>query len=112
MKPLHLHSLCDLPHFSTALNHRDLIEHQQMNADVEKLNLLRNQFVHFVPKGWSLEISGMPRIVRHCCDVIDHLAVRHPTFEHHLDGNRRRRIKSALLALRDAMDKLESGERD
>jgi hypothetical protein len=29
---------------------------------IRMLNSLRNEFIHFTPKGWSLEVSGMPRI--------------------------------------------------
>lgn len=36
-----------------------LSTHDQMNKDVKKLNELRNEFSHFVPKGFSLEVSGM-----------------------------------------------------
>lgn len=31
-----------------------------------KLNNIRNEFIHFTPKGWSLEVDGLPRI---CLDV-------------------------------------------
>jgi len=41
---------------------------------VRRLNSLRNEFIHFVPKGWSLEISGLPRITDDCLDVISFLA--------------------------------------
>lgn len=33
----------------------------------KKLNDIRNEFIHFTPKGWSLEVDGLPRI---CLDVI------------------------------------------
>ncbi len=72
-------------------------------ADVIRLNRLRNKFVHFVPQGWSLELSGMPRIVRHVSEVIEHLAVTHPTFWHHLDQRKRGRISSALKRLRSGV---------
>jgi hypothetical protein len=78
-----------------------------MNLDIKKLNKLRQDFAHFVPKGLSIEVSGMPRIVRHCCDVIEHLAVRHPTFRHHLSEPRLERIQSALTKLRASMDAWE-----
>jgi len=29
---------------------------------IKKLNSLRNDFIHFTPKGWSLEIDGLPTI--------------------------------------------------
>ena len=41
---------------------------------IKKLNSLRNDFIHFIPKGWSIEISGLPRITQDCLDVIDFLA--------------------------------------
>lgn len=31
-------------------------------ADIKRLNSLRNEFIHFTPKGWSLEVDGLPRI--------------------------------------------------
>ena len=67
--------------------------------DIEKLNALRNDFIHFVPKGLSLELSGMPRIVRNVTEAIEHLAVSHPTFWHHLDEVLQNRISNALNRL-------------
>ena len=37
------------------------------------LNLFRNEFVHFMPKGWSIELSGMPNICLDCLEVIREL---------------------------------------
>jgi len=74
--------------------------HQQMNKDIIKLNLLRNKFSHFTPQGFSLEISGLPRIIGHCSDIIEHLAITHPTFWHHPTENRRSRIEGAIASIR------------
>lgn len=41
---------------------------------IKKLNSLRNELIHFVPKGWSLEVSGLPQIVADCLDAISFLA--------------------------------------
>jgi hypothetical protein len=38
----------------------------------EKLHSLRNDFAHFTPKGWSIELAGLPRI---CLDVRSVLAL-------------------------------------
>jgi hypothetical protein len=76
----------------------------EITEDVLKLNRLRNDFSHFVPKGFSLEVSGMPRITRHCCDVIEHLAVKYSTFGHHLNGSQRDRITNSLSRLLNKMD--------
>jgi len=43
------------------------------NRSVKKLNELRNEFIHFVPKGWSLELTGLPEICLDCLDVIEFL---------------------------------------
>ena len=97
--------VCDmnyLPH-----PHR-LVAHGQMIDDVRKLNSLRNQFTHFVPMGLALGLGGMPRIIRHCCDAIEHLAVSEPTFSHHLNEAMRSRIRAALAGLRGAMDEWAS----
>lgn len=41
---------------------------------IERLNELRNDFVHFTPKFWSLEISGLTQMVIDCIRVISFLA--------------------------------------
>lgn len=43
------------------------------NWAVKKLNELRNEFLHFVPKGWSLEIISLPKICLNCLEVIEFL---------------------------------------
>lgn len=37
------------------------------------LNLFRNQFIHFMPMGWSIEMSGMPSICKDSLDIIKEL---------------------------------------
>lgn len=37
---------------------------------LSKLNSLRNDFIHFSPCGWSIEISGFPLIVEGCAIVL------------------------------------------
>ena len=44
------------------------------NFSVKKLNSLRNEFIHFVPKIWALEISGLPQIIMDCISIISFLA--------------------------------------
>lgn len=41
---------------------------------VKKLNSLRNEFIHFIPKGWLLELGGLPQITEDCLDIIHFLA--------------------------------------
>jgi hypothetical protein len=77
-----------------------LIASPKVVADIDMLNRLRNDFIHFVPHGLSLELSGMPRIVGSVTDAIEHLAITHPTFWHHLRQTHRNRIAVALDDLR------------
>lgn len=43
--------------------------HSGHNRSMKKLNKLRNDFIHFVPKGWSLELAGLPAICMDCLSV-------------------------------------------
>ncbi len=47
---------------------------EQVTA-IEKIKgIFRDQFVHFQPKGWSIEIHGFPQLAIHCLEVIRQLA--------------------------------------
>jgi len=52
------------------VNSRSFKPSGTQDRSIKKLNSLRNEFIHFVPKGWSLEVSGLPQIVDDCLDVI------------------------------------------
>lgn len=47
---------------------------QGQDASIRMLHKLRNEFVHFVPKHWSIEVSGLPEAVMECVTVIRFLA--------------------------------------
>lgn len=40
---------------------------------IKMLNRLRNEFIHFVPKGWRLEVSELPTMVIDCLSFINFL---------------------------------------
>jgi len=46
----------------------------QQGSNIKTLNSLRNDFVHFTPKGWSLEVSGLPEVIDDCVAIIEFLA--------------------------------------
>ena len=46
----------------------------QQTASVKKLNYFRNEFIHFMPKGWSIEVSGMPKLCADCLSIIKKLS--------------------------------------
>lgn len=41
------------------------------DKSIARLNSLRNDFVHFTPKGWSIELSGLPGMVDHVTDLAE-----------------------------------------
>jgi hypothetical protein len=66
------------------LNLYDKLKHQEIygykfvprgtqGRSIKKINGYRNEFIHFMPKGWSLELSGLPTICKDCLDVIHEL---------------------------------------
>lgn len=44
-----------------------------LGRSMNKLNALRNDFVHFLPKTWSLEVSGLPEICIDCLALVEFL---------------------------------------
>jgi len=49
------------------------VPHGTQGRSIKKVNEYRNEFVHFMPKGWSLEVSGLPEICKDCLDVVNQL---------------------------------------
>jgi hypothetical protein len=45
----------------------------QQGRSMKKINEFRNEFVHFMPKGWSLQLDGLPKICTDCLNVIAEL---------------------------------------
>jgi hypothetical protein len=46
--------------------------------DLQRLIDLRNQFTHYLPMGWSIEMEGLPRIVGRAVHLCRELLVTHP----------------------------------
>jgi len=45
----------------------------QQGGSIKRLNFFRNEFIHFMPKGWSIEVSEMPGICIDCLNIIKSL---------------------------------------
>ncbi len=68
--------------------------------DIKRLNRdFRNNFAHFIPKGWSIEKAGLPRIISAAVDATETL-MGHPRVVYRLTGNRKRRLAHRLNAIR------------
>jgi hypothetical protein len=71
--------------------------------DIKRLHgMLRNNFAHFRPKGWSIERAGLPRIVSVALDGIEKIMFG-DELSYKLSGNRRRRLRKGLDVARKAM---------
>jgi len=45
----------------------------ETDKDIKRLVEFRNDFMHFTPKGWSIELAGLPRILRNALSIVEHL---------------------------------------
>jgi len=45
----------------------------EIDKDIASLVGFRNSFIHFTPKGWSIHLAGLPRILRNALSVVEHL---------------------------------------
>jgi hypothetical protein len=59
----------------------------------------RNNFAHFVPKGWWIEIARLPAIIESTLDLIEAAMQQHQVVIH-LNGNMKRRLEQNLAATR------------
>jgi hypothetical protein len=62
----------------------------------------RNNFVHFVPKGWWIETAMLPPIIGSALDLIE-AAMKQHQVTIHLSGNKERRLEKNLIAARAAL---------
>ncbi|MCH7517955.1 MAG: hypothetical protein IH964_02855 [Candidatus Dadabacteria bacterium] len=69
------------------------------NEQIESIDWLkdkfRHQFEHFWPKGWSIELHGMPHILIDVLDIIRFLAI--DTHNIRFTQTQRRKIKSSIF---------------
>jgi hypothetical protein len=72
-------------------------------SDVEKLVNFRNQFAHFLPQGWSLEVTGLPRMITACWGIIYQLCIERPTFLHRVEPPWRERMAACAEYMRHKM---------
>jgi hypothetical protein len=53
---------------------KKFISLESHDYSMSKLNELRNNFIHFSPKGWSIELIGLPSVILKCIEVAKFLA--------------------------------------
>ncbi|MCK4447271.1 MAG: hypothetical protein KAW56_09340 [Candidatus Marinimicrobia bacterium] len=55
------------------VNSKKYIPNKDEDFYVKKLNQLRNDFIHFVPKSWSIQLVGLPGLCLDCLSIIQFL---------------------------------------
>ena len=53
---------------------RKFVPQGTQGKSIKNLNRLRNEFIHFTPKVWGLELGGLPVIVSDCLEIAGFLA--------------------------------------
>lgn len=69
---------------------------------IRKLNKLRDDFIHFTPKGWSLELAGLPRICAESLNMIEFLYRESGNIFLH-EESQCRRIDAAIGSIRGSL---------
>ena len=72
-----------------------------------QLNNFRNEFIHFTPKGWSLQLQGLPRICLDALDLIQFFGWESTAILWH-ERTHVVRAKRALKRLRRTLTNLEA----
>jgi hypothetical protein len=76
-------------------------------SSIKRLKELRDEFIHFVPKGWSLEVSGLPEIFEDCINFIEFLGWNCGNVFWHKDEIESR-AKVAIKSARNALTELKA----
>lgn len=53
---------------------RKFIPRVTQGNSIRLLNKLRNEFVHFTPRVWALDLKGLPVISKDCVEIAEFLA--------------------------------------
>jgi hypothetical protein len=79
----------DPKHMKMLIHSKHLILTEEQKESIEILKSeFRNEFEHFKPKGWSIEVHGMPEIAIDVLEVIRFLALETNTYVHLYDEDR------------------------
>jgi len=74
---------------------------------MNKLNELRNDYIHFRPKGWSIQLAGLPSVALNCLEVAKSLAFDSLTIIWH-DGDLRTRAERSFAIVQDGLKVIEA----
>lgn len=73
---------------------------------IKRINRYRNSMVHFLPKAWSIEVSGLPDICTDCLIVIKEIFEN--TMHSHMSEHQKSKSKNLLSACLMNINRLDS----
>jgi hypothetical protein len=80
-----------------ALLNKVLVLNSSQNDSIRKMkDIFRNEFMHFKPKGWSIEIHDFPIIALDCLEVLRFLGIQAYSGYRH-NQNKQRKVKSIVF---------------
>jgi hypothetical protein len=92
-----------LADFKTLTNRANVALLPRDAKDIRMLHDFRNGFVHFTPKGWTIEGAGLPRITDAALGLVERL-MQSDGVRYRLTGNQQRRVRDSIKAVRTALD--------
>jgi hypothetical protein len=88
------------------VNSKKFIPKGTQGNSIKLLNRIRNEYVHFTPRVWALELVGLPGILLDCQDIAEFLAW-HSGNVFWKELNLIKRIETALSFSRSTLLKLK-----
>jgi hypothetical protein len=83
----------------------------EIDRDIMRLVEFRNDFMHFTPKGWSIQVAGLPRILLTALTVVEHLGWKgHILWYEEADQTAAHGSVERIRGLLDRLDSLYSPE--
>ena len=91
--------------FATLLKRAAIELSPEVAKDLNTLHGLRNDFAHFTPKGWSIELAGLPRIIGAALQLVQEL-MQNDRVDYRMTGNRKRRLRDNIKAITKGLEKM------
>jgi len=98
--PEELYARAKDPNYMSEFGGQPLKCTTEQDEDMCRLNALRRGFMHFTPKGWSIETAGLPRIALNTLVIVETLLLSHPANTFRLKPEQAQRTTQAIEALR------------
>jgi len=94
------------------INSQKFVPIGTQGGSVKLLNRLRNEYIHFTPRVWALDLVGLPRMALDCLSVAEFLAWESHNVTWKKDNLMKRMdraCKSARASMTDINNKKENG---